>query len=164
MPVVMTSSVSPRGVRGRQISAAPESCVRSPPDFRSRLDELLLDESERSPSEDLRLQFEAARRLPDEARKAVKSVIEGILLKHEAQRWVASGYELRRRRFRINPTASPIAPPMATAIRVPTTASPMLSCLSIAPMSAPPLKSFRQDTYRRTSNYRCQDPNHGLRR
>ena len=54
-------------------------------------DELLFDETERSPSEDLRLQFEAASRLPDEDRKVVKSVIEGILLKHEAKRWAASG-------------------------------------------------------------------------
>lgn len=52
-------------------------------------DALVFDEAERGPSEDLRLQFEAIAGLDDE-KQVVRSVIEGILLKHEARRWAAS--------------------------------------------------------------------------
>lgn len=52
-------------------------------------DMLLFDEDERGPSDDLRLQFEAASRLDDDERNALKSLIEGLLLKHEAKRWAA---------------------------------------------------------------------------
>jgi transcriptional regulator with XRE-family HTH domain len=52
-------------------------------------DMLLFDEDERGPSDDLRLQFEAASRLDPDERNALKSLIEGLLLKHEAKRWAA---------------------------------------------------------------------------
>jgi hypothetical protein len=50
----------------------------------------VFDEAERGPSEDLRLQFEAIAGLDDDEKQVVRSVIEGILLKHEARRWAAS--------------------------------------------------------------------------
>jgi len=50
-------------------------------------DVLLFDPEERGPSDDLRLQFEAASQLDDEERKILKALIEGILLKHDAKRW-----------------------------------------------------------------------------
>ena len=53
-------------------------------------DALVFDEAERGPSEDLRLQFEAIASLDDDEKQVVRSVIEGILLKHEARRWAAS--------------------------------------------------------------------------
>jgi hypothetical protein len=40
-------------------------------------------------AEDLRLQFEATTRLSDEEKRVVKTVIESILLSHEAKRWAA---------------------------------------------------------------------------
>jgi transcriptional regulator with XRE-family HTH domain len=49
-------------------------------------DELLFDPEERGPSDELRLQFEAASRLSDEEMAMVKNVLEGILLRHEARR------------------------------------------------------------------------------
>jgi transcriptional regulator with XRE-family HTH domain len=49
-------------------------------------DALVFDENERGPSDDLRLQFEAVSRLDAKDREVVRSVIEGILLKHEARR------------------------------------------------------------------------------
>jgi len=52
-------------------------------------DLLLFDVDERGPSDDLRLQFEAAQRLDPDERHIVKELIEGLLLKHEAKRWAA---------------------------------------------------------------------------
>ncbi len=53
-------------------------------------DALVFDEAERGPSDDLRLVFEAIAGLDDDEKQVVRSVIEGILLKHEARRWAAS--------------------------------------------------------------------------
>lgn len=52
-------------------------------------DTLVFDEHDRGPDEDLRLQFEATTRLTDDKKHIVKTVIESILLKHEATRWAA---------------------------------------------------------------------------
>lgn len=51
--------------------------------------ELLFEEGERGPDEDLRLQFEAVKRLPAAEKKVVKSVLESILVKNDAQRWMS---------------------------------------------------------------------------
>lgn len=53
-------------------------------------DELLFDEDERGPSDELRLQFEAASRLDEDEQRLVREVIDGVLLKHDAKRWVGS--------------------------------------------------------------------------
>lgn len=50
-------------------------------------DELLFGSTERGPDEDLRLQFEAISRFTEEEKKVVKSVLEGLLLTHEARKW-----------------------------------------------------------------------------
>jgi hypothetical protein len=50
-------------------------------------DYLLFGKDERGPDEELRLQFEAISRFSPEEKKVVKSVLEGLLLKHEARRW-----------------------------------------------------------------------------
>jgi transcriptional regulator with XRE-family HTH domain len=50
-------------------------------------DELLFGKTERGPDEDLRFQFEAIARFTDDEKKVVRSVLEGLLLKHEAHRW-----------------------------------------------------------------------------
>ena len=52
-------------------------------------DLLLFEDDERGPTDDLRLQFEAASRLDPDERNIVKELIEGMLLKHEAKRWAA---------------------------------------------------------------------------
>lgn len=52
-------------------------------------DLLLFEDDERGPSDDLRLQFEAASRLDPDERTTLKNLIEGLLLKHEAKRWAA---------------------------------------------------------------------------
>jgi len=52
-------------------------------------DVLLFGKGERGPDEDLRLQFEAVARFDAEEKKVVRSVLEGMILKHEAKRWSA---------------------------------------------------------------------------
>lgn len=52
-------------------------------------DQLLFDENERGPTDDLKLQFEATQQLSDEEKTTVKRVLEGLLLAHEAKRWAA---------------------------------------------------------------------------
>ncbi|MCP9491973.1 MAG: helix-turn-helix domain-containing protein [Solirubrobacteraceae bacterium MAG38_C4-C5] len=52
-------------------------------------DALVFREDERGPSDDLRLQFEAASQLSEEERAMVRNVLEGILLRHEARRFAA---------------------------------------------------------------------------
>ncbi len=52
-------------------------------------DLLLFDRDERGPGDDLRLEFEAVSRLDQSEKDVVRSVLEGILLKHEARRVLA---------------------------------------------------------------------------
>ncbi len=59
--------------------------------LRISADTLLFDEKERAPVESLRYQFEAVSRLDPAELEVVKSVIEGILLKHEARRLIRAG-------------------------------------------------------------------------
>ena len=47
----------------------------------------MFDETERSPFDDLKLQFEAVSRFPDDEKNVVKALLEGMILKHEAKRW-----------------------------------------------------------------------------
>lgn len=52
-------------------------------------DTLVFDENERGPDDDLRLQFEATTRLTPDEKHIVKTIIESIILNHEAKRWAA---------------------------------------------------------------------------
>jgi transcriptional regulator with XRE-family HTH domain len=54
-------------------------------------DLLLFDHDERGPGDDLRLEFEAVSRLDAKEKEVVRSVLEGILLKHEARRLLGAG-------------------------------------------------------------------------
>ena len=49
-------------------------------------DLLLFGKDERGHDEDLRLQFEAVTRFDAEEKKAVRSVLDGLILRHEARR------------------------------------------------------------------------------
>lgn len=50
-------------------------------------DQLLFGKDERGPDDDLRLQFEAVSRFDEEEKQVVRSLLEGMILKHEARRW-----------------------------------------------------------------------------
>ena len=51
------------------------------------LDTLVFAEGERGPDERLKLQFEAIRQLDPKERKALETVIAGVLHMHDAKRW-----------------------------------------------------------------------------
>jgi transcriptional regulator with XRE-family HTH domain len=50
-------------------------------------DLLLFGKDERGPDEELRLQFEAVSRFDADEKRVVRSLLEGMILKHEARRW-----------------------------------------------------------------------------
>lgn len=54
------------------------------------LDQLVFDESERGPSDDLRLQFEAVSHMTDEDRHVVKALLEGMIVKHQTKQMVSN--------------------------------------------------------------------------
>lgn len=54
-------------------------------------DVLLFGKDERGPEEDLRLQFEAAARFDPEEKKVLRSLLESMILRHEAKRWAGNG-------------------------------------------------------------------------
>jgi transcriptional regulator with XRE-family HTH domain len=54
-------------------------------------DLLLFEKDERGPDEELKLQFEAVVNLDPEEKKVIRSVIESMLLRHEAKRWSGAG-------------------------------------------------------------------------
>lgn len=51
-------------------------------------DALLFDTNERGPGDDLRLHFEAVARMSPEDQQVVRSLLEGMILKHDARRFV----------------------------------------------------------------------------
>jgi transcriptional regulator with XRE-family HTH domain len=52
-------------------------------------DTLLFDPEDRGPSDDLRLQFEAVSQFDAESRKVAKTVLDGLILQHQAKRLAA---------------------------------------------------------------------------
>lgn len=54
------------------------------------LDALAFDESERGPSDDLALQFEAISHMPDEERRIIKALLDGMIVKYQTQRIVGN--------------------------------------------------------------------------
>ena len=53
-------------------------------------DALLFDQNERGPGDDLRLHFEAVSRMSPEDQQVVRSLLEGMILKHDARRFERS--------------------------------------------------------------------------
>jgi len=50
-------------------------------------DALIFNPDERGPDDDLRLQFEAAQRLSPEEKQVAKTLLESLIIRHEANRW-----------------------------------------------------------------------------
>ncbi len=50
-------------------------------------DTLIFENHERSPDEDLRLQFEMLTQFSSDEKKVAKAVLEGLILKHAAKKW-----------------------------------------------------------------------------
>ena len=51
-------------------------------------DELVFDNDERGPSDDLRLQFEAVSAFNDEDRAVARTLLDSLILRHESKRWI----------------------------------------------------------------------------
>lgn len=51
-------------------------------------DVLLFDLDERGPDDDLRLQFEAVSRLDPDEKMVIKEVVESMIIRHDAGRWI----------------------------------------------------------------------------
>lgn len=56
-------------------------------------DLLLFGDNQRGPDDDLKLQFEAVSLFDPEEKRVVRSLLDGMILKHEARRWSASEKE-----------------------------------------------------------------------
>ncbi len=54
------------------------------------LDVLVFEESERGPSDDLLLQFEAVSDMPDDERRIVKALLDGMIMKYQTRKMVSS--------------------------------------------------------------------------
>jgi len=54
-------------------------------------DELVFDEDERGPSDELKLQFEAVSAFDDEDRAIARALIESLILRHQSKRWLRHG-------------------------------------------------------------------------
>lgn len=52
------------------------------------LDTLVFEDRERGPDDDLRLQFEAVSRMPDEDKRIVKALLEGMIVKYQTKQLV----------------------------------------------------------------------------
>jgi len=54
------------------------------------LDEMVFEEGERGPDDDLRLQFEAISRMPPEEKMIIRALLEGMILKHQTKQMVSN--------------------------------------------------------------------------
>ena len=63
-----------------------DTLARLAKELHTSLDELVFEDTERGPSDELRLQFEALSQFDEEDRKVAKAVLESLILKHNAKR------------------------------------------------------------------------------
>jgi len=54
------------------------------------LDALVFDESERGPSDDMALQFEAVSHMPEKERSIIKALLDGMIVKYQTQQIVGN--------------------------------------------------------------------------
>jgi transcriptional regulator with XRE-family HTH domain len=52
------------------------------------IDSLVFENNERGPNDEFKLQFEAVCQLPDDDKRAVKALLEGMLIKHQTKQMV----------------------------------------------------------------------------
>lgn len=67
-----------------------EALVRLAKALHVSLDVLVFDESERGPSDDLVLQFEAVSNMPDDERRIIKALLDGMIMKYQTRKMVDS--------------------------------------------------------------------------
>lgn len=67
-----------------------EALVRLAKALHVSLDMLVFDETERGPSDDLILQFEAVSHMPDDERRIIKALLDGMIMKYQTQKMVSN--------------------------------------------------------------------------
>ena len=65
---------------------------------------LVFDESERGPSDDLVLQFEAVSNMPDDERRIIKALLDRMIIKYQTRKMVDSLSSLERETVLARPT------------------------------------------------------------
>lgn len=69
---------------------ALEALVRLAKALHLSLDMLVFDEAERGPSDDLALQFEAVSHMPDEERRIIRALLDGMIIKYQTKQMVGN--------------------------------------------------------------------------
>ena len=67
-----------------------ETLVRLAKELHTTLDDLVFGEDQRTPTDDLKLQFEALAQFDEDERNVAISVLESLILKHNAKRAFAN--------------------------------------------------------------------------
>jgi transcriptional regulator with XRE-family HTH domain len=67
-----------------------EALVRLAKALHLSLDMLVFDEAERGPSDDLALQFEAVSHMPDEERRIIKALLDGMIIKYQTKQMMGN--------------------------------------------------------------------------
>ncbi|WP_426107512.1 helix-turn-helix domain-containing protein [Massilia sp. TSP1-1-2] len=67
-----------------------EALVRLAKALHLSLDALVFDETERGPSDDLALQFEAVSHMPDEERRIIKALLDGMIIKYQTKQMMGN--------------------------------------------------------------------------
>lgn len=67
-----------------------EALVRLAKALHLSLDMLVFDEAERGPSDDLVLQFEAVSHMPDDERRIIKALLDGMIMKYQTRKMVSN--------------------------------------------------------------------------
>lgn len=67
-----------------------EALVRLAKALHLSLDTLVFDESERGPSDDMALQFEAVSNMPDEERRIIKALLDGMIIKYQTKQMMGN--------------------------------------------------------------------------
>ena len=69
-----------------------EALIRLAKALHVSLDNLVFDEGERGPAEDMALLFEAVNAFSEAEKETVRTVLAGMVLQHSARRWDTSRY------------------------------------------------------------------------
>lgn len=62
-----------------------EALIRLAKSLHVALDDLVFDNADRGPDDELKLQFEAVKQLPPEDRQAIKAMLDGMIVKHRTK-------------------------------------------------------------------------------
>lgn len=67
-----------------------EALVRLAKALHLSLDTLVFEDNERGPSDDLLLQFEAVSQMPEDERRIIKALLEGMIMKYQTRKMVSN--------------------------------------------------------------------------